>query len=138
VSGLEIRRLETEIANMNESRSQCPRAVFIIGFAFCWFMIQLLLAPAARGAPAGTLSDEARFGRVHFPISATPAAQAQFDRAVAMLHSFWYEELAKEFGKVIELDPNCAMGYWGLAMSLWHPLWEPPDTNALGEGLAAV
>jgi hypothetical protein len=39
---------------------------------------------------------------------------------------------------VIELDPNCAMGYWGIAMALWPPLWEPPDTNILKQGLAAV
>src|SRR5262249_55593799 len=47
-------------------------------------------------------------------------------------------ELDREFGKVIKLDPNCAMGHWGIAMGLWHPLWEPPDTNSLKAGRAAV
>ena len=98
--------------------------------------IWLLFAPSALAAVEDGSSGELGVGRVHFAISATPAAQAQFDRAVAKLHSFWYEEL--EFGKVIELDPNCAMGYWGVAMGLWHPLWEPPDTNILKQGLAAV
>ncbi|HWW01020.1 MAG TPA: hypothetical protein VNZ64_15085 [Candidatus Acidoferrum sp.] len=101
-------------------------------------MIWFLAASPTRAASPDAPPDAARFGRVHFPITATPAAQAQFDRAVAMLHSFWYEELDREFGKVLELDPNCAMGYWGLAMALWHPLWEPPDTNTLSAGLAAV
>ncbi len=98
----------------------------------------LLVISSACAASADAEPDAARFGRVHFAISATPAAQAQFDRAVAMLHSFWYEELGREFGKVLELDPSCAMGYWGLAMGLWHPLWEPPDASTLKEGLAAV
>jgi hypothetical protein len=101
-------------------------------------MIGLLSAPAIRAASPDGPPDETRLGRVHFSISASPAAQAQFDRAVAMLHSFWYEELGREFGKVLELDPDCAMGYWGVAMGLWQPLWEPPATNILQEGLAAV
>jgi hypothetical protein len=103
-----------------------------------WLMISAVLATTAAAASADTPSNETRFGEVHFPISATPAAQVQFDRAVAMLHSFWYEELGREFGKVIELDPDCAMGYWGVAMGLWHQLWEPPDTNILRQGFAAV
>lgn len=106
-------------------------------FAFCWLVIWLAAAPAHAASTEAPL-DAARFGQVHFPISATPAAQAQFDRAVAMLHSFWYEELDREFRRVLELDPNCAMGYWGLAMGRWHQMWEPPDTNTLKEGLAAV
>ncbi len=81
---------------------------------------------------------ESGFGQVHFPISATAPAQAQFDRAVAMLHSFWYEEVEREFKKVLELDPDCAMACWGIAMGLWHPLWEQPSVDALSAGLAAV
>ena len=64
-------------------------------------MSWLLAAPSAWAADAGDAPVESRFGRVHFPISATPAAQAQFERAVAMLHSFWYEELGREFGRTV-------------------------------------
>ena len=103
-----------------------------------WVFLLLMFARVTFAATADAGAGESRFGQVHFPISATPAAQAQFDRAVSMLHSFWYEELDREFRKVIELDPSCAMGYWGLAMGLWHPLWEPPDTNTLQAGWAAV
>jgi hypothetical protein len=45
----------------------------------------------------------------------------QFDRAVALLHSFWYAEAAKAFTTITEADATCAMGYWGLAMSVWYP-----------------
>jgi tetratricopeptide (TPR) repeat protein len=104
----------------------------------CSLLIWALAVPAVRGATQASGEIETQVGRVHFPISATPAAQAQFDRAVAMLHSFWYEELQREFAKVSELDPDCAMSYWGMAMGLWHPLWDPPDTNSLRAGLAAI
>ena len=84
------------------------------------------------GAPAEKL------GRVHFHVSCHEAAQKEFLRAVAMLHSFWYEEAEKTFAAVTRADPTCAMGYWGIAMSLYHPLWEPPDAATLQKGWAAI
>ena len=105
---------------------------------FGWLATMFLAALCARAASPDGAPDASRFGRVHFSTSTTPAAQAQFNRAVAMLHSFWYEELDGEFRKVLELDPTCAMAYWGLAMSKWHPLWEPPDGNTLSAGFEAV
>jgi len=86
---------------------------------------------AAQGQPE-------RLGKVHFPVSCTPAAQEQFDRAVTLLHSFWYSEALKAFSAVTQTDPSCAMGHWGAAMSLWYPLWEPPSEAALKQGWAAV
>ncbi len=80
-----------------------------------------------------------RVGQVHFPVSCSAEAQKQFDRAVAMLHSFWYENAEEAFAGVTTTDPSCAMGYWGIAMSLVHPLWAPAtDPVALKKGLAAV
>ncbi|MHB8653461.1 MAG: hypothetical protein ACYDA9_06245 [Terriglobia bacterium] len=79
-----------------------------------------------------------QLGQVHFPVSCNAAAQKQFERAVAMLHSFWYEESTKEFTGVVQTDPNCAMGYWGIAMSQWYPLWYPPDAAHFAAGKAAV
>ena len=67
---------------------------------------------------------------VHFPISCT-AVQAKFDRAVALLHNFFYPETVKAFQAIIKEDPSCAMAYWGLAMSeLPNPLVPPfPPAN---------
>src|SRR5260221_6587818 len=56
-----------------------------------------------------------KLGKVHFPVSCTPAAQQQFDRAVAMLHSFWVSPAANAFAEVAKSDPDCAMAYWGIA-----------------------
>jgi hypothetical protein len=85
--------------------------------------------------PAGNLE---QLGTVHFPVSCSADAQAQFQRAVAIQHSFWFEEAGKAFAAVTATDPGCAMGYWGIAMSLYHPLWDPPDATALQQGWAAV
>jgi tetratricopeptide (TPR) repeat protein len=54
------------------------------------------------------------------------------------LHSFWYEEAVKAFTSVTEIEPDCAMGYWGVAMSHWYPLWYPPNAAALKAGSEAV
>jgi hypothetical protein len=78
------------------------------------------------------------FGEVHFVTSCTPPAQQQMDRAVAILHSFWYEEAVKAFTAVTEIDPSCAIGYWGVAMSWWYPLWYAPGEAALKAGSSAV
>ena len=65
-------------------------------------------------------------GKVSFPVSCEPDVQPQFDRAVALLHSFAYTAAEDAFGHITALDPNCAMAHWGIAMSGFHQLWEPP------------
>jgi len=80
-----------------------------------------------------------KLGKVHFPVSCTPAAQQQFDRAVAMLHSFWYTRAANAFAEVAKTDPGCAMAYWGIAINRrTNPLAGAPDSAALKEGGEAV
>jgi tetratricopeptide (TPR) repeat protein len=80
-----------------------------------------------------------KLGTVHFPVSCSPAAQEQFNRAVALLHSFWVEESEREFTAVTENDPSCAMGYWGIAMSLLgNPLPDPGRIRAWKKGWMAI
>ena len=79
-----------------------------------------------------------KLGRVTFNVSCTPAARKQFNRAVAWLHSFEYEEAEKAFGEVAATDPRCGMAYWGVAMSNYHPLWAPPTAAELQKGARAV
>ncbi len=80
----------------------------------------------------------AQLGTVAFPISCAPAVQKPFERGVALLHSFWYEEAEKEFQHIAIDDPHCAMAHWGIAMSLWHQLWNHPDDKILQRGLDEV
>lgn len=73
--------------------------------------------------------DPNHLGTVNFPTSCAAAVQPDFNKAVATLHSFWYEESEKQFEAVAQRDPNCAMAYWGIAMSRWHQLWEPAQPS---------
>jgi len=78
---------------------------------------------------------ETQLGTVHFPISCSAAVQKPFARGVALLHSFWYEEAEKQFLGITHTDSHCAMAHWGIAMSLWHQLWNEPDVNVIKRGL---
>lgn len=80
----------------------------------------------------------AQLGTVHFPVSCTPAVEKPLERGVALLHSFWYEEAEKEFVEITKDDPHCAMAHWGVAMSLWHQLWNDPDAKVISHGLDEV
>ena len=89
----------------------------------------------------GALAHEensAALGQVHFPTSCAGSVQPVFERGVALLHSFWYEEALKTFTSVTTTDPGCAMGYWGQAMSVYYPLWQPPSEAMLTKGRAAL
>jgi tetratricopeptide (TPR) repeat protein len=78
-----------------------------------------------------------KLGNVSFPISCAKVQQ-QFNRAVALLHSFWYEEAEKAFVEITKTQPDCAMGYWGVAMSNYHPIWAPPTPAELARGRTAA
>ena len=99
-------------------------------------LFALPVQPGAR-ADAGPAAAKAS-GEVNFQISCGPAVQKTFKEAVWTLHSFWYPEALKGFTAVTEAEPGCAMGYWGIAMSHWYPLWYPPSPAALKAGAEAV
>src|SRR5882757_8275938 len=79
-----------------------------------------------------------RFGSVAFAISCSKKASNDFNLAVALLHSFEYEEAEKAFAKVIREEPGCALAYWGVAMCNYHPLWAPPTQPELEKGVKAI
>jgi tetratricopeptide (TPR) repeat protein len=98
-----------------------------------------LLGVASAGADvSGKSPSAAKSSEVDFPISCSAAAQKKFNQAVWILHSFWYDEAVKAFTAVTAIEPDCAMGYWGVAMSHWYPLWYPPNAAALKAGSDAV
>ena len=103
-------------------------------------MRALLAAVAITGLVAVTVvADESeKIGQVRFAVSCNAAVQKPFERAVALLHSFWYLEASKAFAAIAETDPDCAMAYWGLAMSNWTQIWSPPPPPALKRGWEAV
>ena len=83
-------------------------------------------------------SAEESLGKVNFTISCSTDVQGQFNRGLALLHNMMYLQAEKEFKEVAKLDPNCAMAYWGTAMTLFHPLWAPPSSEELQRGWEIV
>jgi tetratricopeptide (TPR) repeat protein len=103
----------------------------IVGILFTSALIALSNQAAARA--------EERLGEVNFPISCSPVAQAQFNRAVALLHSFFFPETVKAFTAIAEKEPSCAMAYWGIAISQRpNPLVGPFPGDVLKIGWEAV
>src|SRR5262249_10371004 len=92
----------------------------------------LSLVPAAGAG-------EEKFGEVNFPISCSAAAQVQFNRAVAMVHSFFFPETVKAFTALAAQEPSCAMAYWGIAISQRpNPLVAPFPPEFMKVGWEAI
>jgi hypothetical protein len=79
-------------------------------------------------------SSEEHVGNVDFPTSCSVQAQPSLEKGLALLHSFQYSESDRTFGEAAEHDPQCAMAYWGKAMSQYYLLWDFPDDKQLTEG----
>jgi tetratricopeptide (TPR) repeat protein len=98
------------------------------------FVVPAFAHPGDAGKPAAE-----KLGHVLFKTSCTPEAQKQFERALAMLHSFYFPETVKAFTAIPETDPSCAIAYWGLAVSTRpNPLVGPWDAATLKRGWDAV
>ncbi len=75
-----------------------------------------------------------RLGTVSFAVTCAPAVQSSFVRGVALLHDFWYQEAQRQFEDIAKQDPSCAMAHWGVAMSLYHQIWDRPDDGTIAKG----
>ena len=83
------------------------------------FCLSFLVLASATSFPQEHEHPSEKLGTVHFVTSCNPAAQTEFDRAVALLHSFQFSKGVQAFKVALEEDPNCAMAYWGIALSQW-------------------
>jgi tetratricopeptide (TPR) repeat protein len=75
-----------------------------------------------------------RLGQVDFSNSCSASVHASFNRGVALLHDFWYEEARRQFEQIANLDPACAMSHWGIAMSVFHQIWDRPQPKTMTLG----
>ncbi len=94
------------------------------------------LSQSAFGAAGG--GPEERLGTVSFPVSCAPTVQASFNRGVALLHDFWYEEAKPQFERILKSDPGCSMAHWGIAMSVFHQIWDRPNEGAMALGAREI
>lgn len=96
--------------------------------------------PAPPVEPARMLSagDLRKSGVIDFDISCQEGVAQDFEVAVALLHSFFYDEARRRFEAIAERDPDCAMAWWGIAMTWYHPLWAPPTREERVLGLTAA
>ncbi len=84
------------------------------------------------------LCGNGQFGDVSFSESCSYETRKTFNLAISLLHSFEYIEAEKAFVQVIDEDPDCAMAYWGVAMSIYHGLWAPPEPSVLKKGIKLI
>ena len=79
-----------------------------------------------------------KLGKVNFQTSCSPQAHASFTRGMTLLHSFEYPQAEAAFKDAAAADPTCSIAHWGVAMSLYHPLWAPPSKAELERAHAAL
>src|SRR5262249_39359217 len=110
-----------------------------LGVSFVTAAVSLLLVMSGWADTKPASGNAEKLGRVLFQTSCSPEAQKQFERALAMLHSFFFPETIKAFSAIPETDPTCAIAYWGIAISQRpNPLVPPFDAATLKRGLDAV
>ena len=98
-------------------------------------LIVSCVALTLSGLAAAHGDDAEKLGSVHFPISCNAEAQQGFDRALAMLHSFWFPQTINAFAEVAKADPGCAMAHWGIAISQRsNPLVGAPAAEMMKRG----
>jgi hypothetical protein len=115
------------------------KSIYRITIAAIFACVLVVPMRAAAHDDAAKKPKAEKFGRVFFKTSCTPEAQKQFDRALAMLHSFFFPETVKAFTAIPEIDPSCAIAYWGIAISQRpNPLVGPFDAATLKRGLDTV
>jgi tetratricopeptide (TPR) repeat protein len=95
-------------------------------------------AAAHDDAPHAPLGDLSKVGTVEFRTSCDPNVQPDFQRAAALLHSFFYEEARRVFTSVADRDAQCGVAHWGIAMTWYHPVWSPPTDEEFRAGVAAI
>src|SRR5580692_4487267 len=92
-----------------------------------------LLVTFASVLPALAQTPE-RLGTVSFSVSCVASQQVAIDRGIALVHDFWYEESQRQFEKILKADPGCSIAHWGIAMSLYHQIWNRPSEAVMTQG----
>ncbi len=119
----------------SSAMKRAASASFVVALVVCAFVLTAF-APRPSTIMA---AQPAVLARCIFRHPATQAVAQDFDRGVALLHSFWFSAAIEAFNGVLKNDPSCAMAHWGIAMSWWgNPFGGFRSPQALQAGLAAI
>ena len=99
-----------------------------------YFLLTVLALMLPGRSTAEEPASAERLGTVSFSNSCSPSLQASMNRGVALLHDFWYEEARRQFEDVAKSDPGCAIAHWGIAMSVFHQIWNRPQPGTMTIG----
>jgi hypothetical protein len=102
---------------------------FALGCLITLFLRASVVAQEGEGHEHSYAIPEEGTGLAHMDISCSPAVVAKFDQALALLHNFWYSRALEGFQQILSADPQCAMAYWGAAMTYNHPFWDAPSAS---------
>lgn len=108
-----------------------PHGLLLIALAM--LLIAAQSAATDTMQPAAALGNE-NLGLVSFPVSCSQKVLRPFNRGVALLHDFWYVEAQRQFQQIADSSPECAMAHWGIALSLFHQIWDRPDDKTTARG----
>jgi hypothetical protein len=110
------------------------------GIAMRFLFVLFLMVLAMGFAQADPSGSPEKLGTVHFSTSCNAATEPQFNRAVALMHSFQFSRAIEAFHAILASDASCPMAYWGIALSSWgNPFAAGLKPKApLDEGLKAV
>lgn len=107
-------------------------------YLFIGLYCPLMAAGPQKVSSNGAVGEIGHLGTVNFSTSCSPRVATTFNEGVALLDSFQYDLSQKAFAEVARKDPQCAMAYWGEAMSLYHELWMGPNAETLKQGYTAI
>ena len=115
-------------------------ATLLFGLLTLPLASQALAAQSMSSMPTASsaIDPSERLGTVSFPTSCAPGTQAAINRGVALLHDFWYEEARSQFERIVKSAPACPIAHWGIAMSMFHQIWDRPDAETMTAGWAEM
>ena len=102
---------------MEQAVTYLRRSLQVFSLVTCLSLLPTAHGVFAQGQHAG--SDNSALGTVHFPTSCSADVQPQFNQAIALLHSFWFQAAIDAFEEVLDVDSSCGISYWGIALASW-------------------
>ena len=120
-------------------RAACLTILRTASITLSFSLLACLPNASAHEEDEAPYTGKEKLGKVEFVVSCNAAAQAEFNRGMALFHSFWFDPATRSFKKVLEHDPGCGMAQWGMAfMAIGNPFAWPANPKAMQAGASAI